>query len=46
MDLGVTFLVWIGLLIGWVGAPLLLVKMARDAGRAGRLAELAGQALR
>jgi hypothetical protein len=43
--LGVTFLVWAGLLIGWVGAPLLLVKMARDLGRGRRLAALAGAVL-
>jgi hypothetical protein len=45
MDLGVTFLVWIGLLIGWVGAPVLLVKMVRDVSRGGRLAARAGEAL-
>jgi len=45
MDLGVTFLVWIGLLIGWVGAPVLLAKMASDVGRGGRLAAIAADAL-
>jgi hypothetical protein len=45
MDLGVTFLVWVGLLIGWVGAPVLLAKMASDVGRGGRLASLASDAL-
>jgi cell division protein FtsX len=45
MDLGVTFLVWIGLLIGWVSAPVVLVKMVRDVGRGGRLAARAGEAL-
>jgi len=45
MDLGVTFLVWIGLLIGWVGAPVLLAKMASDVGRGGRLAAIASDAL-
>jgi hypothetical protein len=43
--LGVTFLVWAGLLIGWVGAPLLLLKMARDLGRGRRLAAVAGAIL-
>jgi hypothetical protein len=45
MDLGVTFLVWVGLLIGWVGAPVLLAKMASDVGRGGRLAAIASDAL-
>ncbi len=45
MGLGVTFLVWAGLLIGWLGAPLLLVKLARDVGRGRRLAAIAGAAL-
>jgi DnaJ domain len=45
MDLGVTFLVWIGLVIGWVGAPVLLAKMASDVGRGGRLAAIASDAL-
>ena len=45
MDLGVTFLVWVGLLIGWVGAPVLLAKMASDVGRGGRLAAIASNAL-
>jgi hypothetical protein len=44
MDLGVTFLVWVGLLIGWVGAPVLLAKMASDVGRGGRLAAIASDA--
>jgi len=45
MDLGVTFLVWVGLLIGWLGAPVLLAKMASDVGRGGRLASIASDAL-
>jgi DnaJ domain len=45
MDLGVTFLVWVGLLIGWVGAPVLLAKLAADVGRGGRLAAIASDAL-
>jgi hypothetical protein len=45
MDLGVTFLVWLGILIGWVGAPVLLVKLVRDVGRGGRLAAIASDAL-
>jgi hypothetical protein len=45
MDLGVTFLVWVGLLIGWVGAPVLLAKMASDVGRGSRLAAIASDAL-
>lgn len=45
MDLGVTFLVWIGLVIGWVGAPVLLWKMASDVGRGGRLAAMASASL-
>lgn len=45
MDLGVTFLVWIGLLIGWVGAPVLLAKMASDVNRGSRLAAIASDAL-
>jgi len=45
MDLGVTFLVWVGLVIGWVGAPVLLAKMASDVGRGGRLAAIASDAL-
>jgi len=39
--LGVAFLVWIGLLVGWLGAPLLLGKLAWDFKR-GR--ELVGSA--
>jgi len=39
--LGVAFLVWVGLLIGWLGAPLLLGKLAWDFKR-GR--ELVGSA--
>lgn len=42
MDLGVAFLVWAGVLIGWIGTPLLLVKMARDLGRGRRLEQSAG----
>jgi DnaJ domain len=45
MDLGVTFLVWVGLIIGWVGAPVLLAKMASDVGRGRRLAAIASDAL-
>jgi hypothetical protein len=39
--LGIAFLVWIGLLVGWLGAPLLLGKLAWDFKR-GR--ELVGSA--
>lgn len=39
--LGVAFLVWAGLVIGWVGAPVLLAKMARDLERGRRLASTA-----
>jgi len=42
---GVTFLVWAGILIGWVGAPVLLVKMAKDLRRGRQLAALAGNVL-
>jgi hypothetical protein len=44
-DLGVAFLVWAGLLIGWIGTPLLLVKMATDLGRGSRLVAIAGEEL-
>jgi hypothetical protein len=43
--LGVAFLVWAGLLIGWIGTPVLLVKMVRDLDRGRRLAAIAGHAL-
>jgi hypothetical protein len=43
--LGVTFLVWAGLLIGWIGAPVLLAKMASDLARGRRLAAMAGSVL-
>ena len=39
---GVTFLVWAGIVTGWAGAPVLLVKMGRDFARGRRLAALAG----
>lgn len=39
---GVTFLVWAGIVAGWAGAPVVLVKMARDFARGRRLAALAG----
>lgn len=35
--LGVAFLVWIGLLVGWLGAPLLLGKLIWDFRRATRM---------
>jgi hypothetical protein len=35
--LGVAFLVWIGMLIGWLGAPVLLGKLALDLRRARQL---------
>jgi hypothetical protein len=38
LGLGVTFLVWIGILVGWIGAPVLLGKMALDFRRAWQLA--------
>ena len=44
-DLGFAFLAWLGLLIGWVATPVLLVKMARDVDRGGRLAAIAAAAL-
>jgi DnaJ domain len=40
-DLGVTFLVWAGIVVGWAGAPVLLLKMAWDFRRAWQLAETA-----
>jgi hypothetical protein len=41
LGLGVTFLVWIGILVGWIGAPVLLGKMALDFRRACQLAAMA-----
>lgn len=43
--IGVTFLVWAGLILGWLGAPLLLAKMGWDLGRGRRLAATARAAL-
>ncbi len=43
-DLGLTFLVWLGLLTGWLAAPVLLFKMGRDVDRGGRLAAIAAGA--
>jgi DnaJ-like protein len=42
---GVTFLVWAGILLGWVGAPVMLGKMALDLRRGRQLAALAGNVL-
>jgi hypothetical protein len=44
--LGVTFLVWIGLLVGWLGAPVLIGKLAWDLRSARRLVVSARTALR
>jgi hypothetical protein len=44
--LGVTFLVWVGLLVGWLGAPVLLGKLAWDLRSARRLVVSARTALR
>jgi hypothetical protein len=44
--LGITFLVWVGLLVGWVGAPVLLGKLAWDLRSARRLVVSARTALR
>jgi DnaJ domain len=41
LGLGVTFLVWIGILVGWIGAPVLLGKLALDFKRAWQLAAAA-----
>jgi hypothetical protein len=41
LGLGVTFLVWIGILVGWIGAPVLLGKLAMDFRRAWQLADAA-----
>ena len=43
--LGLAFLVWIGLLIGWLGAPLLLGKLAWDFKRSRELLGSAQAAL-
>jgi hypothetical protein len=43
--LGLAFLVWVGLVVGWLGAPLLLGKLAWDFRRACRLVVSARMAL-